>query len=186
MQPGRPRCTRRSRLRTEIGGGCMAEQLLGQWWAQLLDLGYILPEDKVQKTLHSIFKYNWKSDLQEAQAVRGGWFFGGAGDKGLINVTWPRGRLPRSPMDPSVWTGVEYEVAAHMIYEGMIEEGFAIVKGARDRYDGIPRPPLHATRGTNMSVAVTIRGPCRVGRCSWRRPGMNTMARRNRFALRRG
>ena len=29
-----------------------------------------------------------------------------------------------------------------MIYEGMIEEALAIVKGARDRYDGIPRPPI--------------------------------------------
>ena len=41
-----------------------------------------------------------------------------------------------------VWTGIEYQVAAHMIYEGMIEEGFAIVKGARDRYDGVSRPPI--------------------------------------------
>ena len=29
-----------------------------------------------------------------------------------------------------------------MIYEGLIEEGFAIVKGARNRYDGIPRPAI--------------------------------------------
>jgi len=29
-----------------------------------------------------------------------------------------------------------------MIYEGMIEEGLAIVKGARERYDGIPRKPI--------------------------------------------
>ena len=41
-----------------------------------------------------------------------------------------------------VWTGIEYQVAAHMIYEGMIEEALAIVKGARDRYDGVPRPPI--------------------------------------------
>jgi non-lysosomal glucosylceramidase len=41
-----------------------------------------------------------------------------------------------------VWTGIEYQVAAHMIYEGMIEEGFAVVKAARDRYDGIPRAPI--------------------------------------------
>jgi len=33
-------------------------------------------------------------------------------------------------------------VAAHLIYEGLVEEGFAVVKGARDRYDGIPRPPI--------------------------------------------
>jgi len=41
-----------------------------------------------------------------------------------------------------VWTGIEYQVAALMIYEGLIEEGFAIVKAARDRYDGLPRPPI--------------------------------------------
>jgi len=41
-----------------------------------------------------------------------------------------------------VWTGVEYQVAAHMLYEGMFEEGLAIVKGARDRYDGAPRDPM--------------------------------------------
>jgi hypothetical protein len=29
-----------------------------------------------------------------------------------------------------------------MIYEGMIEEAFAIIKGARDRYDGVGRPPI--------------------------------------------
>ncbi len=29
-----------------------------------------------------------------------------------------------------------------MIYEGLVEEGFSIVKGARDRYDGVPRPPI--------------------------------------------
>jgi hypothetical protein len=41
-----------------------------------------------------------------------------------------------------VWTGIEYQVAAHLIYEGLIEEGFAVVKAARERYDGIPRPPI--------------------------------------------
>jgi len=41
-----------------------------------------------------------------------------------------------------VWTGTEYQVAGHMIYEGMIEEAYAIVKGGRDRYDGIPRAPI--------------------------------------------
>src|SRR5438094_9877699 len=29
-----------------------------------------------------------------------------------------------------------------MIYEGMIDEAFAIIKGARDRYDGAPRSPM--------------------------------------------
>jgi hypothetical protein len=41
-----------------------------------------------------------------------------------------------------VWTGIEYQVAAHLIYEGLLEEGFSVVKGARDRYDGVPRKPI--------------------------------------------
>jgi hypothetical protein len=41
-----------------------------------------------------------------------------------------------------VWTGIEYQVASHMIYEGLLEEGLCIARGARDRYDGVPRPPI--------------------------------------------
>ena len=70
--------------------------------------------------------------------------FAGAKDKGLIICTWPKGGRPGNVMlySDEVWTGIEYQVAAHLIYEGLVEEGFAVVKGARDRYDGIPRPPI--------------------------------------------
>jgi len=40
-----------------------------------------------------------------------------------------------------VWCGIEYQVASHLIYEGLVEEGLAIVKGARDRHDGTRRNP---------------------------------------------
>jgi uncharacterized protein (DUF608 family) len=126
----------------EVGPGCMSDQLIGQWWAHQLGLGYLLPRDRVQSALRAIFRHNWKSDLT-------GWkhaprAFAGAGDKGLIVCTWPKGGRPDAVMlySDEVWTGIEYQVAAHMIYEGMIEEGLAIIKGARDRYDGIGRPPI--------------------------------------------
>lgn len=126
----------------EVGPGCMADQLIGQWWAHQLGLGYLLPKEKVQTALRSIFKFNWMPDLT-------GWkhsprAFAGARDKGLIICTWPKGGRPRHVMlySDEVWTGIEYQVAAHMLYEGMIEEAFAVVKGARDRYDGVPRPPI--------------------------------------------
>ncbi|MEI6781510.1 MAG: GH116 family glycosyl hydrolase, partial [Verrucomicrobiota bacterium] len=126
----------------EVGPGCMADQLLGQWWAHQLGLGYVLPKERVVAALRAVFKYNFKSDLTGWQhAPRA---FAGAKDKGLIICTWPKGGRPDNVMlySDEVWTGIEYQVAAHMIYEGMIEEGFAIVKAARDRYDGIPRPPI--------------------------------------------
>ena len=96
----------------------------------------------VVSSFRAIFKYNFKSDLT-------GWphaprAFAGAKDKGLIICTWPKGGRPANVMlySDEVWTGIEYQVAAHMIYEGLIEEGFAIIKAARDRYDGVPRPPI--------------------------------------------
>ncbi|HOX56154.1 MAG TPA: GH116 family glycosyl hydrolase [Candidatus Paceibacterota bacterium] len=126
----------------EVGPGCMADQLIGQWWAHQLGLGYILPREMVVSALRAVFNYNWKSNLT-------GWphaprAFAGAKDKGLITCTWPKGGRPGHVMlySDEVWTGIEYQVAAHMIYEGLVEEAFAIVRGARDRYDGIPRPPI--------------------------------------------
>jgi uncharacterized protein (DUF608 family) len=126
----------------EVGPGCMADQLIGQWWAHQLGLGYILPKENVVAALRSVFKYNFKSDLT-------GWphsprAFAGPGDKGLIVCTWPKGGRPPSVMlySDEVWTGIEYQVASHMIYEGLLEEGFAIVKAARERYDGVPRAPI--------------------------------------------
>ncbi len=126
----------------EVGPGCMADQLIGQWWAHQLGLGYILPQEMVVSALRAVFKYNFKSDLT-------GWphaprAFAGAKDKGLIICIWPKGGRPGHVMlySDEVWTGIEYQVAAHLIYEGLIEEGFAVVKAARDRYDGIPRPPI--------------------------------------------
>jgi non-lysosomal glucosylceramidase len=126
----------------EVGPGCMADQLIGQWWAHQLGLGYILPRDKVVSSLKAIYKYNFKSDLtQWKHAPRA---FAGAADKGLIICTWPKGGRPQNVMlySDEVWTGIEYQVAAGLIYEGLIEEGFAIAKAARERYDGVPRPPM--------------------------------------------
>jgi uncharacterized protein (DUF608 family) len=126
----------------EVGPGCMSDQLIGQWWAHQLGLGYILPKDKVVQALQSVFKYNFKADLT-------GWkhsprAFAGDKDKGLIICTWPKGGRPNHVMlySDEVWTGIEYQVAAHMMFEGMVQEGLLIAKGARDRYDGIPRAPI--------------------------------------------
>jgi uncharacterized protein (DUF608 family) len=125
----------------EVGPGCMSDQLIGQWWAHQLGLGYIFPKDMVVSALRAIFKYNWKSDLTEWKQMPR--VYAGAHDKGLVICTWPRGGRPERVMlySDEIWTGIEYQVAAHMIYEGMLDESFSIVRGARDRYDGIPRPP---------------------------------------------
>jgi non-lysosomal glucosylceramidase len=40
-----------------------------------------------------------------------------------------------------VWTGIEYHVAAHLIYEGLAAEGLELVEAVRARHDGVRRNP---------------------------------------------
>jgi len=127
--------------RYQYGIGCLADQLLGQWFASVVGLGHALPAERVKHTLASIFRYNWKADLSSHESCQRTYALNDEG--GLLACTWPRGGRPRFPFPyaDEVWTGIEYQVAGHMIYEGLLDEGLSIVKGVRDRYDGLRRNP---------------------------------------------
>ncbi len=129
--------------------GCHSDQLIGQWWAHMLNTGYLYPKERIRRALESIFKYNFRTNFRGfKQRPRR---FVEDDDPGLLICTWPKGGRP----DPfilyadEIWTGIEYEVAALMLYEGMQEEAFRIVKAVRDRYDGRLRPNLSSGPGGN-------------------------------------
>ncbi|CAN5280006.1 non-lysosomal glucosylceramidase [soil metagenome] len=127
----------------QYGAGCLSDQLIGQWWAHQLDLGYILPEDHVRTTLRSIVRHNFRQGFH-------GWVpeervFADGDDAGLLNLTWPHGGRPDVPTRywDEVWTGTEYQVAAHCIMEGLVDEGMRVAAAARDRYSGEKRNPYN-------------------------------------------
>jgi hypothetical protein len=125
----------------QYGEGCLSDQLLGQWFAEVVDLGKTLPHEHIRTTLQSIYRYNFRTSFEEfANAQR---IFALDDEGGLLLCSWPRGRRPALPFvySDEVWTGIEYQVAAHLIYEGMTKEGLAIVEAARRRYDGARRNP---------------------------------------------
>ncbi|MFC1586871.1 GH116 family glycosyl hydrolase [Planctomycetota bacterium] len=125
----------------QYGKGCLSDHLIGQWFAHMLDLGYLLDPEHVQSSMASIFRYNWQSDLSNhANPQR---IYALNDEAGLLLATWPHGQRPALPFvySDEVWCGIEYQVAAHLIYEGMTAEGLAIVKGVRDRHDGVRRNP---------------------------------------------
>ena len=64
-------------------------------------------------------------------------------NSGLLLCSWPNGERPDIPFvySDEVWTGIEYQVATHLIYEGFIDEGLKIVESCRARHDGIERSP---------------------------------------------
>jgi hypothetical protein len=129
--------------------GCHSDQLLGQWWAHMLDNGDLYPREHVRGALESIYRYNLLADVTGFQQRPRRYVVDGEG--GLLMCSWPKGGRP----DPfilyadEVWTGIEYSTAALMIYEGMLEEAFTIVKTARDRYDGRLREGLNSGPGGN-------------------------------------
>jgi hypothetical protein len=41
-----------------------------------------------------------------------------------------------------VWTGIEYQVASHLMLMGFVSEGLEIVRTCRNRYDGRVRNPF--------------------------------------------
>jgi uncharacterized protein (DUF608 family) len=125
----------------QYGDGCLSDQMIGQWYARMLSLGDLFDVENVKKTMASIFKYNWKSDLSEhANPQR---IYALNNEAGLLLCSWPFGGRPPLPFvySDEVWCGIEYQVASHLIYEGFVEEGLAIVKGVRDRHDGTRRNP---------------------------------------------
>src|SRR5699024_1705294 len=42
-----------------------------------------------------------------------------------------------------VWTGIEYQVASHLMLKGKVEEGLEIVRACRNRYKGDIRNPFN-------------------------------------------
>ncbi|WP_432825311.1 GH116 family glycosyl hydrolase [Dactylosporangium sp. CA-092794] len=125
----------------DFGAGCLSDQLLGQWWAHQLGLGHLLPADRVRTALASIVKYNLRHHF-EPHGYRE---FADGDETGLVVCSWPHGGRPAVPLRycDEVWTGVEYQVAAHCFYEDLPELGLAIVNGVRGRYDGTRRNPFN-------------------------------------------
>lgn len=127
----------------QYGSGCLADQLLGQELAHLYGLGYILPEEHVKNAVHEIYKNNFLEQLGEHESVQRTYAY--PDEPGLILCSWPTGGRPKQPFvySDEVWTGIEYQVATHLIYEGFIEEAMDIIHGIRKRYDGLRRSPYN-------------------------------------------
>ncbi|MBI2301087.1 MAG: hypothetical protein HYU66_19420 [Armatimonadetes bacterium] len=126
----------------QLGAGCLVDQLVGQFLAEVAGLGYLLDPDHVRTTLRSIVKYNRREG-----------FFGHfnhmrsfvlSDEAGLLMASYPRGRRPTRPFPyyTEVMTGFEYAAAVHLLYEGEVGAGLRSIADIRARYDGRRRNPF--------------------------------------------
>ncbi|MEX0776623.1 MAG: GH116 family glycosyl-hydrolase [Phycisphaeraceae bacterium] len=141
------------------GKGCLSDQVFGQLAAHVAGLGYVLERPQVVAALCAVFKHNFKSPLGDhANPQR---IYAAGDESGLILCSWPRGSRPALPFfySDETWTGVEYQVATHMILEGLWDEGLAIVRGVRARHDGRRRNPFNEFEcGSHYARAMSAWG----------------------------
>lgn len=124
----------------QYADGCLSDQLFGQGWARQLGLGDLYRGDTVRQALRSVWKYCWAPDMGPQMAHHAPErYFARPGEAGLFVCTWPKSAHMGDKgirYRDEVWTGIEYQVAGHMVWERMIEEALAIVRAIHERYDG--------------------------------------------------
>lgn len=123
--------------------GVLTDQLLGQWWAHQLSLGYLVPRSHIVTALRTIVRCNLRTGFDPSRMT--GRAFADGPDAGLIMCTWPDGGQPSEPLRYSdeVWTGSEYQVAAHCLLEGLDAEAAKVLDALWARYDGSRRNPYN-------------------------------------------
>ena len=128
----------------QYGKGCLSDGVLGSWLALVCGVGQVVDAQKITSHLKAVHKYNLKHDLTaHPNPQRPSYACGAEG--GLLLCTWPKGGELSLPFVYSneVWTGIEYQVASHLMLMGCVDEGLDIVRAARDRYDGRVRNPFN-------------------------------------------
>ncbi|KAK8971309.1 hypothetical protein KSP40_PGU005733 [Platanthera guangdongensis] len=100
----------------KLSSSIQADQLAGQWYSRALGLSPIVDEEKAKSALDKIYHFNVLKFKN--------------GKCGAVNGMRPDGTFDMSTMQSrEIWSGVTYAVAATMIQEGMIEEGFKTAQG---------------------------------------------------------
>jgi uncharacterized protein (DUF608 family) len=127
----------------QYGTGCLSDGVLGAWMAEVCGVPVPIDPAKVTSHLEAVHRHNFRADLSEhANPQRPTYACGDEG--GLLLCTWPRGGKPSLPFvySDEVWTGIEYQVASHLMIVGRVEQGLEIVRACRARYDGRVRNPF--------------------------------------------
>ena len=125
----------------QVGGGCLLDQLIGQYLAEVAGLGPLVSTANIRKTLESIWRYNYKRTLVGHDCVERTYVLND--EPALMVCDYGKAERPHVPFPyyAESWTGLEYLAAAHLLFAGMTREGVEAVRNVRARYDGERRNP---------------------------------------------
>ena len=100
----------------QAGDGCLVDQLLGQYLADVAGLGPLLDPAHLQKTAASIYRYNYKRSLVDHDNVQRTFVLND--EAALIICDYGKAQRPRIPFPyfAEAFTGSEYSAAVLMLY----------------------------------------------------------------------
>ncbi|MGV3614658.1 MAG: GH116 family glycosyl hydrolase [Fimbriimonas sp.] len=135
------------------GNGCEIDQVMGQGWAYQVGLGRITDPAKTRQALKALYQHNFRTAVGPYRdKYKPGRWYAMPDEAGLLLCTFPQGDRDKM-LGPSptwahmyfneCWSGCEYEAAGHMIAEGLVEEGLAVMRAAHDRYRPSRRNPYN-------------------------------------------
>ncbi|MCU1242894.1 MAG: Glucosylceramidase [Candidatus Acidoferrum typicum] len=101
---------------SEYRDNIQADQLAGQWYANMTGLGDLVPREMQRSALHKIFDFNVMKFAD--------------GNMGAVNGIAPDGSLVKTNEQvQEVWTGTTFGLAALMLSEGMKDEAYKTAQG---------------------------------------------------------
>lgn len=100
---------------------CMADQIDGHWYTELIGIGKFLPDVQLESALKAILKYNFHEET------------------GLINAIYPPNCAPTMYTCDNVqalanWSGVEYAFASTLLERGMVKSATKLSDNIEQRY----------------------------------------------------
>ncbi len=141
-------------IKYQVAEGCLLDQVLAQWHANIVGLGRVFDAAKTRRALEAVFRHNYKASVRDlANPCR---VFALNDEGGAVICSFPRAKpaLP-VPYAEEMMAGFEYQAACHMIQEGLLDEGLAIVRAVRARYDGAKRNPWNEIEcGSNYARSM--------------------------------
>lgn len=143
-------------IKYQFGDGCIIDQCLAQWHANLCGIGEIYDKKNLHTALRSLYENNFLPDMRSHYNTFR--LFALNDEAGAIICSYPKDVITPAipiPYAQESMHGFEYALAGLMISEGMVEEGTAIVKAIRDRYRGYNRNPWNEIEcGSNYARSM--------------------------------
>ncbi len=131
--------------------GILLAGTAGQWFADICDLGNVLPHDHVKSHNEQAFHYC-------RQKTRPGmWYVNPDDGIAYINGFWPHGGKPEGDGQWSApWTGVEYMFASSLAYAGRADLAETVTTDVYDRYVKRRAPWNHTECGQHYFRALSV------------------------------